>query len=165
MRESTRVLLDTNIYGLVFTAAENVSLPDLLLGKHFVVCGSAVIRQELRDIPKNVKVKGTKLRRATLGLYDSFVGEKRNYSVTEFIETLAGRYNQNYSGTHPFPELRNDFLIVATASLHGVDIVVSNDEKTMASPQAVHAYNIANEKLELHTPTFYRLGDFKSLLK
>lgn len=165
MLETRRVLLDTNVYGVLFTDLENIWIPDAIGEKHIVVCGSTVIRQELRDIPKNMKVKDENLRNVTLGLYDAFVSQKRNYSVTEFIERLAEKYSENYKGTHSFGEMKSDFLIIATASLHNIDIVVSNDERTMTSEKAVEAYKITNEKFELRTPNFLNLDKFKKLLK
>ncbi len=165
MFESRRLLLDTNIYGLLFTSSDNLWIPEAIQQKHLVVCGSAVIRQELRNIPKNVKANEEKLRNVTLGLYDAFVGEKRNYSVTEFIERLAEKYSENYRGRYSFEEMKSDFLIIATASLHNTDIVVSNDERTMTSKEAEQAYRITNEKFELRTPNFINLDEFKKILR
>lgn len=165
VHESKRLLLDTNIYGILFTDSGNAWIPASIREKDFVVCGSSVIREELRDISKAAKVKNEKLRKLTFVLYDSFVPEKRNYSVTEFVERLAEKYSENYSGTHSFQELKNDFLIIATASLHNVDIVVSNDEKTMTSQKAVESYKTVNARFELRTPNFIKLDGLKQLLK
>ena len=157
-------MLDTNIYGL-FIEKEN---PEEILIKiatsELLVCGSTVIRTELRATPK-AKVAGKrKLRIRLLSTYDTAVSDKRNYGLNEIIRKIAGEYNENYKGNYTQNELKNDFLIVATASLHGLDIVVSEDEKTMKSPLALQAYEKVNKKYELRNPQFIGFNQFKELL-
>ena len=56
-----RVLLDTNVYGLLATVE-----PGLVLRIHesnqVRVYGCAVVRKELRETPSHVKIQGAKLR-------------------------------------------------------------------------------------------------------
>lgn len=159
-----RVLLDTNVYGLIIMDSE----PQIFSGlkeKGIIVCGCTVIRQELRNIPRKNIVGKAKLRNATLALYDSLVDTKRNYAVTEIVQTIALAYKENYHATHSWSEVENDFLIVATAALHNIDIVVSNDKKTMISEEAMQAYKTVNQKFELRTPNFIKLEEFAELVK
>ncbi len=159
-----RVLLDTNVYGLIVKEESPLGFVSLVKNRPVVVCGSTVIRQELRDISKKAMFGKSKLRSVLLGAYDSLVGEKRNYSSTEIVKTIALECSNYYRGSFSWKELENDFLIVATASLHTIDIVVSNDEKTMTSSNALAAYRAVNEKFELQTPRFRKFGDFQKML-
>ena len=92
MLEKERVLFDTNVYGLI---AETKNAPDFLekiADAGIIVCGSKVIRDELRKIPLSKTAVGRNLRSLCLELYDSLVKEKRNYSITTFVEELAAEY-------------------------------------------------------------------------
>lgn len=159
-----RILLDTNVYGLIAKQTDPIAFVSLVKNRSFVVCGSMVIRQELRDISKKAMLGKSRLRSALLATYDSLVDEKRNYSLTELVKTVAREYNNCYCGSFSWKELENDFLIVATASLHNIDIVISNDEKTMTSYSALASYRLVNEQFELQTPRFRKFGDFELLL-
>lgn len=117
-----RIIFDTNIYGVFFTSSDNLWIPSAIKKHNITVCGSAIIRQELRNIPKKIGVGKSKLREITLKLYDGLVSEKRNYSVTEFVEQLAEKYKEHYNAQYNWKEITNDFLIIATASLHNIDI-------------------------------------------
>ena len=159
-----RIMLDTNVYGLIIEKEDPEEMIVKIAGSGLLICGSTVIRAELRDTPK-AKVSGKrKLRLRLLSSYDSLVSDKRNYGANEIIRKIAGEYNEHYKGSHSLNELKNDFLIVATASLHGLDIVVSEDEKTMKSPLALEAYTNLNKKYDLMSPHFIGFGQFKELL-
>ncbi len=160
-----RVLLDTNIYGSLVWIPDRGWLLEGLLERGIIVCGSAVVRLELRNIPKKDLVGNEKTRNLCLGLYDGLVGDKRNYTVSNLVETAAKNYYENYSGKHNWKELERDFLIVATASIHRVDVVVSDDENTMISKEAINAYVTGNKGFQLETPKFIRLGEFRHLLR
>lgn len=160
-----RILLDTNVYGKIMDLPNSLEFASMINKSQFTVCGSTVIREELRDIPKKKIIKNVKLRKLALEIYDDVVDEKRNYSVTELVKTLAQEYNKNYLGTRSWKELEKDFLIVATASLHATDLVVSNDEKTLTSQDAIKAYQISNKKFELLTPRFIKFEEFKDFIK
>lgn len=153
-----RMLLDTNIYGFIMDSPDRELLVESIISQNVIFCGSAVIRQELRNIPKKAMIEGASLRKLCLELYDSLVDEKRNYVVTEIVRQISEEYEANYNGKHSLREFENDFLIVASASLHNIDVVVSNDEKTMVSFEALKAYTAANSRLQLRTPKFIKFG-------
>ncbi|AJF60456.1 MAG: hypothetical protein QT03_C0001G0970 [archaeon GW2011_AR10] len=161
--EFLRVLLDTNIYGLICELSD-ARKTVFQIAEHSTVCGSRVVRQELRNIPKKVIRGRAKLRNQALEFYDVLVAEKRNYSVTDFVRVLALEYNSMYKGSKSWSELENDFLIVATASIHSINVVVSNDERTMTSKEAVEAYYFANQKFELKTPDFIKFEEYKKMV-
>ncbi len=158
-------MFDTNIYGLL---AELPDAEEFLLRIAYsgiMVCGSKVVRKELRDIPLGKTIDGKNLRSVTLSIYDTLVKEKRNYSITAFVEELSQDYKRNYAGKSPLHELENDFLIAATASVHHLDIVCSDDRKTMASKESIIAYNEANRKYELPTPKFIKFGELENIVR
>src|SRR3989344_6601412 len=112
-----RILLDTNIYGFLADSPDRNWLFMGVKSHKVTVCGSAIIRQELRNIPKKAVLGNANLRKLCLELYDALVDEKRNYAVTELVKTICAGYGDNYRGTHLLSELEKDFLIIASASL------------------------------------------------
>ena len=60
--------------------------------------------------------------------------------------------------------MRNDFQIVACATIHQLDILVTQDRRTMISEDARRAYEIANRKNKLETPAFLSVEIFNKLL-
>lgn len=158
-------MFDTNVYGLL---AELPDVEEFLLRIAYsgiMVCGSKVVRKELRDIPLGKTVDGKNLRSLALSMYDTLVKEKRNYSVTGFVEELANEYKLNYAKTGNLKEMENDFLIVATASIHHLGIICSNDTRTLASEESIATYKKANRKYELPTPKFMRFGELEHLVR
>lgn len=93
-----RVLLDTNVYGFIIKTSETHVLFEKVKSNGIIICGSSIIRQELRDIPKNLLHNNAKVRKLCLELYDGFVDEKRNYAVTEIVRAIALEYSQFYKG-------------------------------------------------------------------
>jgi len=103
-----RLLLDTNIYGELIFDRDFFKLKSSIEKKD-IVHGFKVVRDELRDVPKKVKVEGKNLRVGLLYLYD---------------------------------KIYNDFLIVACACINQIDIVVSEDNKSMLIENARKAYDL-----------------------
>ena len=164
-----RVLLDTNVYGkLILDKAVAKDLLDLIPAS-LLIYGSEVVRAELRDVSKKEKVEDKSKRMLLLNLYDTLTQEEdRTYRTTPFIEILALQYFDEYSkleGKNGYEELRKDFVIIATASIHGLDVVVSNDTKTMLSDEAKKAYENVNDKNQLRTPQLLGYEELKGLLR
>ncbi|MBI2137762.1 type II toxin-antitoxin system VapC family toxin [Candidatus Woesearchaeota archaeon] len=153
-----RVMLDTNIYGRI---VEEQTHPIILSKEANVkVYGSVVIRKELRNAPKRIKIvhEGVqrKIRIVLLSLYDSIVHE-RTLPVTQQTDDLAEQYfvaYKKFGGSEGYTSIFNDFILVATATLNTLDIVYSNDKRTMLSEQAITAYSLINEIHGLQTPHF-----------
>jgi len=164
MGEPIRVMLDTNIYGLIANEADPETLVEAIANSNVLVCGSKVVRNELRKIPNLKNEKARKLRSDVLKYYNVLVKGKRDYQVNRLIQELAEEYRKSYakSGSEG---LKNDFLIVATASIHQVKIVCSDDEKTMKSAEARKSYSEANSKFEIPKPEFISLKEFKQLIR
>lgn len=162
-----KVLLDTNIYGLIIEQDLDLveSIPNC---RDIVVYGNNTIRKELRETPKTKKVQATKsYRMLLLNNFDLLVG-KHIIPTTKKTEKLAREYFKQYkksAGAKSWREIKNDFLIVASAALKDLDIVASEDNKTMKSKKAMDSYQLANGKRFLRTPTFFSYKNFKKIVR
>ena len=102
-----------------------------------------------------------------LSLYDLIVGE-RSFGVSPHVEKLAEQYFSAYKkfgGDVFYPQIIEDFTIVATASLNRLDVVYSDDKSTMRSEEAVKAYTFVYDMHNLPMPAFRSYDDFKQELK
>ena len=165
-----RLLLDTNIYGLLAGDPEASFLIELyeLKKEHFLVYGFSLIRKELRETSKNKTFLGKNLRVALLNLYDRITRNHVLLVETNLLLGIAENYFTAYrilGGNFSRNELIKDFIIVACASKKGVDIVVSQDNATMLSDLALRAYIIVNTNLQLKNPDFLDYNEFKALLR
>lgn len=142
--------------------------------KKIVVYGSDIIRRELRLIPKKVtipnghviKTASKKLRVSLLGLYDEIV--KKSYDTNQRILSLADHYYGTYrelGGSISKFKIINDFRIIACATLHDLDIVISEDDRTMFAENPIKAYKIVNSILEKRNPEFIGYLKFKKVLR
>ena len=160
-----RILFDTSVYGELLLEPEIAKKIAKLIPKEIIVYGTKIIRRELREISKKAKIKGRSKRILLLQTYDSFV--KRNHhdlKITELVELIARSYYKEFKkfgGTISRGKIMDDFRIVGCASLHGMDIVVSHDERSMLSPISIRAYKKVNDDYQLRTPDFLTYENFK----
>ncbi len=166
-----KMILDTNIYEFILKHIARKEIENLRLQSKLIIYGNEVVRKELRAIGKREKINVGKelrsLRIALLTLYD-FVTGKHQFETTKEEIILAGKYfvaYRSFGGIKSEKDIQNDFLIVACASLNGLDIVVSEDDKTMASKPAKKAYSLVNGLQKLTTPEFIKFEDFKEKLR
>lgn len=163
-----RIILDTNIYGLIVVDNDrNKVRYSIEKEKAVVVYGLPLIRKELRDTPKSIRVGGANLRGYLLSIYDEITknhklkfereAERLSYSYFNVYKELEG-YASKY-------EIIKDLIIVASASLNDLDIVVSNDNKTMLSEKAIKSYRIVNQIQKIKIPRFLSYEEFKKELK
>ena len=164
-----RILPDTNIFG------ELVIDPDIdRIKEHFekakeelIIYGFRLIRDELRATPKPSRLEGKNLRVALLSLYDYFVKNRElKFNIGE-LNKIADDYYKTYSsfgGSKSKKVMINDFLIVACASKNNLDIVVSNDNITMLTENAIKSYKNVNKILNLKTPKFIDYKEFKEII-
>lgn len=161
-----RVILDTNIYGIIAEKENIEEFHNVLENKKSVIIyGFDIVRKELRRVPKNIIIKGHNFRVLLLNLYDRVT---RNHALhkTKLIEQLATDYYSTYVklfGHTPKDKILDDFLIVACASINGLDVVVSEDSKTMLSSYAKKTYNIVNSLRGHATPDFLNYSEFRRL--
>ncbi len=119
------------------------------------------IRKEIRDIPKITKLS-RRTRNLLLGLYDRITGNHfLEHSIK--ITNLARKYYDHYrhlGGIYGWDtSIRIDFMIVACASVHGLDIVYSEDNRTLLNKTSLKAYDHINLKENLRTPGFLKYKD------
>lgn len=165
-----KYLLDANIYGEM---AVDVEIEQLKEGYEscrniILVYGiREIIRKELRATSKDAKIGERKLRSNILGLYDILTG-KHELSITTEHKQLADEYYKEYrkfGGSKSKELMSNDLLIVACASSKGMDVVVSEDERTMLTENAIKAYKFVNNINKKRTPRFIGYKAFKSELR
>lgn len=77
---------------------------------------------------------------------------------------MARKYHDNYikrGGSVLFKNIETDFTIVACASMYGLDIVVSDDKRTMFKKRVLKTYKSINKKENLRNPEFWFYKDLK----
>ena len=164
-----RILLDTSVYGKLIEEDGVRRLVETRLKlNEYVVYGSQTIRKELRDTPRGKVVRNSQLRLLLLEVYDSFV-RKQNHDLklNPLVERLSGDYFKEYKkqrGSFSQHEMKNDFMIIATATIYNLDVVVSNDDKTMLSHICINVYKSVNKKYGLTNPILKHYQLFKKEL-
>ncbi|MEW5896276.1 MAG: hypothetical protein AB1668_01160 [Nanoarchaeota archaeon] len=86
---------------------------------------------------------------------------------TQEIKGLAGDYYEAYrqlGGSKGHDVMFDDFSIVACATIYQIDIVVSEDNKTMLTENALKAYDLVNSLQKKRTPSFIGYLEFKRWL-
>jgi len=61
--------------------------------------------------------------------------------------------------------MKNDLIIVAIATIYQLDIIISNDKKSMLSNSAINAYEKINKEYGLKDPIFKTYKEFKEEIK
>ena len=162
------LLLDTNIYGEMVADIELDSVKKgIVEHPSLIIFGSSLVREELRATPKKIHLEIGNLRIRLLGLYDLLTKE-RVLSVGNEAQELADHYYlayKEFDGALGKGAMNNDFLLVSSACLKGLDIVVSNDESSMKSAAAMRAYYLVNSMKKLLPPSFLNYEEFKKLLR
>ena len=163
-----RVIFDTNIYGIIVIDTQRDKVRNKIeKEKAAVVYGFQLIRKELRETPRSIRVQGENLRNYLLRIYDELTKNHELKFLNE-CDNLADSYFVVYKELKGFAsknEILKDFLIFACASLNSLDIVVSNDKKTMLSEQALKSYKIVNQIKNIRMPRFLDYEEFKKELK
>ena len=166
-----RIILDTNIYGFILKLDEPEKVEELIAKSDIRIYGIGVIRKELRNAPKKSTVydrskKAVRnLRNSLLALYNTVT--KKEYDVSQKMTSLAAEYYTVYmevGGKCMWEDMENDFIIIACASIHELDIVVSEDNNTMLSEESLKAYRIVNSLRKYRTPEFISYENFRRLL-
>ncbi len=161
-----RILFDTSVYGML--AKDDVVFTLLMEKKknvEVVFYGCTLIRNELKDTPKQIRELNRSLRLHLLYLYDSLITkENHNLNVNDLVKLLAGKYMKEYKicgGSVGYDYMMNDFFIVALATIYQMDIVVSNDTRTMLSYSATEAYKRINKEQGMRNPMYLDYSLFK----
>ena len=148
-----RIILDTSVYGELIKEADVVS---------------TLARLVPADIAKEARIEGRSKRNLLLHVYDSFIKkDHHDLDVIPLIEIIASEFYKKYrddGGAKSLKEMINDLRIVACAAFYNLDIVVSNDEKSMLSEHALAAYRIVCKEFSLHIPEFIPYRKFKEMI-
>lgn len=165
MVREIRFLLDTNIYAEILKDDRGDKLVEIIVAdKNFIIHGFELIRKELRKIPKDHTLNAKNLRIGLLDLYDNIIKGKEIQETKE-IKNLAENYFKTYQkqgGILNKTHIINDLKIVACASVKEMDIICSNDKKTLNSDHLTKIYNQVNLKENIRTPQFI---DYEALKK
>ncbi|NQU78163.1 hypothetical protein HQ545_00170 [Candidatus Woesearchaeota archaeon] len=157
-----RVIFDTNIYGFLIKENDVAELErQMAKDKKFIVYGYIPVRKELRAIPKATKLS-RKTRTLLLSMYDRITGNhflKHSIKITHLAKKYYDYYRKE-GGIYGWDtSVRIDFIIVACASMNGLDIVYSADNKTLLGKPALKAYKHINLKESLRTPDLLAYSD------
>ncbi|MDP3640376.1 MAG: hypothetical protein Q8R53_04205 [Nanoarchaeota archaeon] len=161
-----RVIFDTNIYGKLIEEEKFEHIVTKIKDDaQFKVYGFQPIRKELRDVPKESKLGRLSRRNVVLSLYDQLT-QGRYFQDSLNIRRIAMKF---YSTYRELGGIRNwdktnidvDFTIVACASFYHLDIVISDDQKTLLSKPALKAYKHFCIKDGLWNPNFWRYSDLR----
>ncbi len=157
-----RVLFDTNIYGNLLEEADAGEIERRIKEeKGFIVYNFPLIRKEIRNIPKLTKVS-RKVRISLLEMYDR-ITEGHFLKDSIKIHNISMKYYNHYrnlGGIYNWDtNIRVDFMIVACASLYSLDVVYSDDQRTMLGKTALKAYQHININERLRTPNFLKYPD------
>lgn len=157
-----RVLLDTNIYGNLLEEADAEEIEQRIKEeKDFIIYNFPLIRKEIRNIPKLTEAS----RKARLSLLEMYDRITEGHFLKDSIEinNLAMKYYNQYrhlGGIYNWDtNIRVDFMIVACASFYGLDIVYSDDQRTMLGKTALKAYQHININERLRSPNFLKYID------
>jgi hypothetical protein len=160
------VIFDTNIYGLLIKEEKLDAVRSKIVNdSNFIIYGFGPIRKELRDTPKNEKLGKLSTRNLLLSMYDEMTkGRYLNDSIK--INKIALKFYNSYRQFGGFQNWKDtnitvDFTIVACASLYKLDVVVSDDSRTLLSKPAMKAYRHITLKENLWTPNFWKYSDLK----
>lgn len=160
-----RIIFDTSVYGkMIFDERVLLNVRNKIQSHEFLVYGTSIIRKELRATPKSIRKGSQKIRILLLNLYDSFiVKDNQNLKSNKLVEDLSGDYFLEYKkngGALSNDAIANDLMIVATATIYHLDIIISDDERTMLSDKAVKSYTNVNKRYGLDNPIFKKYAQF-----
>lgn len=131
-----------------------------------IIYGLRLVRKELRAASRSKYIGNRGLRISLLSLYDEI--SKMEYEITEDMKRTAEAYYKTYrefGGSKSMKSIIDDLLIVACASAHQIDIVVSEDNKSMLTENALKAYRLVNSIMRKRTPDFIGYEKFKQMLR
>ncbi len=158
-----RVLLDTNVYGELAIDPALERIRERLNDINFAFYGAAIIRKELRETSKSERFGNRNLRIILLSMYDD-VTKEHVLDITPEVAELASNFYKAYKefgGLKKNSEIIADFTIVAAAVMHGLDIVVSDDEKTMLTENAIKAYRLIADVKKKRLPDLIVYDEFR----
>ncbi len=162
-----RAIFDTNIYGMIVDENNSEEIQRKIVSKKdLIVYGYQPIRKELRDVPRTTKIS-KKIRVKLLSVYDWIIRGhvlQNSDAINELAKSYYVQYRKN-GGIHGWETtMKVDFLIVACGSVNCLDVIYSEDNKTMRCEAAMKSYESVNERENFRTPNFLKYSDLLSLI-
>lgn len=161
-----RVIFDTNIYGKLLEENnfEEIAL-QIKQDKELKIYGFHPIRKELRDTPKRIRMGKFNKRNMLLGFYDELTGGRYLKDSIQ-LHSLALKFYtayRNFGGivNKDKSNIEVDFTIVACATFYKLDLVISDDQKTLLSKPALKAYKHICIKDGLWQPNFWKYSELR----
>lgn len=160
-----RMLFDTSVYGRLIYEPEILEKIEQKYKEEFIIYGCSIIRKELKDTPKHITHGKRKTQIELLNLYDSFIlKENHNLKYNKLVEDLSLDYFKEYKkvkGVYSQESIKNDFIIIATATIYQLELIISDDKRTMFSAKAIESYKKVNRRYGLADPEFKEYETFK----
>lgn len=160
-------LFDTNIYGRLAEDSNSEAIIKKILKSDLLIHNFELIRKEVRNTSKSkIFKKRQKLQMVLLGIYDKLTTSKimeQNKRINTLAEEYFIEYRKNGGNVAKRPII-NDFRIVACASIKNFYIVVSDDNRTLASSISRKSYDLVNFKNKLKTPNFISYKKLKEII-
>ena len=161
-----RLILDTNIYSSIAKDKDSKEIARKIKeNNNLKIYGYKSIKNEIKEIPKSLKYGNQKYRTLLINLYFDLI--KEQYPESQNIKKLAEIYYKEFKklgGKRSFNDLKTDFEIVACASIHKLDLIIYDDEKTLKGNIAIKVYREVNLRNLLRTPAFYSYEDLKKII-
>lgn len=158
-----KAIFDTSIYGRLLEKKDFAIIKNLLEDKEFIIYGFEPIKKQIENTPSKLMLEKLEKKKILIELYNKLTQDRylRNSII---IRSLAKKYHDYYlklGGSVMFKNVEVDFTIIACASMYGLDVVVSDDKKTMLKKKALKSYKHINKKENLRSPDFWFYNDLK----
>ena len=157
------VIMDTNVYGelLIEEKSEEI-ISRIDKDDSLYIYGVDIISKELQDVPSDKKIKGQVFKEVVTSLVARYIASQYYKKYNELRKSRKHQKSvREKELKYTEEDLKNDFLIIAIASLKNVDIIISADQRTMLSSIAKATYEIVNKGDDLRTPNFIDYFEFK----
>ncbi|MBI5347539.1 MAG: PIN domain-containing protein [Candidatus Aenigmarchaeota archaeon] len=158
------ILIDTSVY---IGAAEDSSIEKLLedISEKFFVQSCDIVEREINSSSEFLRRTDRKEESEKLKLIYEKI-RKGTIRTSERISNLAQEYHKEAGrlSKQQHKDIKNDFLIVASASVAGVKKVLSFNRKTMAAGSMVAVYQLVNGRYNYKTPAFLTTKEGLSVL-
>lgn len=151
------ILIDTSVY---ISALADKEIEEILreISKREFIISSEVIEKEI-DMASKFLRKIDKKDDAQL-LKDLYVNViSGTIKITDRIIELSNKYAievKNKISKDRSKEMKDDFMIVSSATIGNVRVITTFNRKTMANPEIVSIYKEINDRNKFKTPLFIR---------
>jgi len=163
------VLIDTSVY-IESVKDTEVQIALEKITAKMLVLSSEVLDEEIEEAASFLRKTGRKEEAEKLKeIYQKTAGG--TIRLTERVLDLSETYYNQVSsklGKEKARKMENDLRIVSSASIAGLNKVITINRKTMASDRIIEIYKSVNSSRKIKTPEFLRTKEellkFASLL-